>query len=197
MSFRSLVRSSVLGVVLLSSVQGCTTPSKELQVTSQDREPVEIRVGMGTFAHFCYKKAPSFTGFEEEALSGNFNRIQNGWLEHSDFEASMVVRDHGDLRNCQFTFVSNQPVSVFEEHLEYPFNATEVPKAVSRDLYRSDFHSRKYKGLIDRTFIGKTTFDGDVPAMFFGYVFENPEAQVGENTFGLILQVAKEDGSQS
>lgn len=82
-------------------------------------------------------------------------------------------------------------MSVFEENMRHPFNAREVSKSESRRLYRSDFQLGKYKGLTSRTFVSKTTFDGDVPAVFYGYAFDTGENPAGKNSFGLILQVSQ------
>ncbi len=178
-------------MALAFSAQGCAQQVGEYQVSSEDRQPIDIRRGMSTFAHFCYGTAPSFDNLEDEALSGNFNLMPNGWLEHSNYELSMVVRDYENYKNCQFIFVSDQSVKEFEESMKYPFKAKEIPKAESPKLYRSDAAAKALESFINRTFVSKTTFDGDVPAVFYGYILNSPSNSVGKNSFALFLYVEK------
>lgn len=163
----------------------------------RDEQPVEIRRGVSTFVHFCYGTAPSFDKLEDEALSGSYKLKPNGWLEHSNLQISVVVRDYSDFKSCQLTFTSDQPVRVFEEHMRYPFNARQVSKAELRTLYGSEFRKNKIDNLINRAFASKTTFDGGVPAMFYGYVLDTQENPAGRNSFGLILQTTNARASQS
>jgi len=188
----SYVGPSAFGIALLCLLPGCVNlnPPKENQVTSQDGKPLDIRRGASTFAHFCYGTAPSFAGLEEEALSGSYERAQNGWLEHFEFNLDMVVRDHGDFKSCQLNFESQQPVNVFEEIMAHPFNARELPKAEYRKLFRSEFDTRAFDFRINKVFASRATFaDRDTSAMFYGFVLDNPQTQAGANSFGLILQV--------
>lgn len=192
MKFRSFVSAAILGMAIVYSVQACTLPAKETTIFPKDRQPVKIEVGLTTFVEFCYKSGPSFSNVEDRALSGNYKLGPSGWLEHSDSDVSLLVRDHNNFKACQLIFTSDQSTRIFEKNMETPFNAKEVAKADFHKLYRSEGLAVTYKNIIKRIFVSKTTFDGDVPAIFYGTILDGPDIPQGQNSFALFVLVDKE-----
>lgn len=104
----------------------------------------------------------------------------------------MVVRDHNDFKTCQFTIISNQPPSFFKEQMANPFNARELSKSDAGKLFQSQSFLTRYQNPPSKIFIGKTTFNDNIPATLYGYIFDNPNTQEQYNSYGLLLQVARQ-----
>lgn len=175
-----------------SLLSACASPAKNDRILLEVRKPVKIEPAVATFVDFCYGSAPSFDNVETKARSGSYKLTTNGWLEHSDFGISMVVRDHKDFKTCQFAFISNQPPSFFEEQMANPFNARELSKSDAGKLFQSQSFLARYQNPPSKIFIGKTTFNDNIPATLYGYIFDNPNTQEQYNSYGLLLQVARQ-----
>ncbi|MEX0350723.1 MAG: hypothetical protein AB3N15_14980 [Paracoccaceae bacterium] len=191
MKFYSGIRLSLIAVAATCLVQSCTNPAREYTIEVEDRQPVDIDLGLGTFVDLCYGSAPAFEDAEIDRFSRDFERKPNGWFEHSKFALDFLLREHKDRYSCQFSFMSEESVQEFEKHMRIPFNAKEYSKAEFQKLIYANINSVPFENRVEKRFASRTKID-DAPAMFYGFVFSTPTIPKGATWFGVILQVDKD-----
>ncbi len=141
-----------------------------------------------TFVGLCYRLAPGFEDFNEEAIALGFRLSPNGWLNHKDGNMTIVLREHATHDSCQFAFSATGGDRAFVKRLETPFNANEISK--ENYLRLLSLPPGTLSGVRARSFLAKTNFGGK-DAFLTGLILRDADSRLIDGGYSLKLQVAK------